>query len=125
MSETGLGDLLRQLVTDSATLVRQELALLRQETKEALETLKTSVTMLAAGVLLALLALGTWTAAAVIGLGQRMGYGAAAAVVAAVLTVVAAIAVAWGAHRLRAEPLKPEKTLESLEEGKQWMKDLT
>lgn len=124
-AEPSLGDLIRQLATDSATLVREELALLRREAKEALETLAASAATMAAGVVLSLLALGAWTAAAVIGLGHRVGYGTAAVIVGAVLTVIAGVAIAWGLHRLKAASLKPEKTLESLEEGKQWIKDLT
>ena len=123
--EVGLGDLLRQLGTDTGTLIRQELALVRKEVQEALASLKAATVLVATGAVLSLLALGTLTAAAVLALGARMGYGGAALLVGIVLAVVAAVAVIWGVHRLRTLPVKPEKTMESLEETKQWMKDLT
>jgi hypothetical protein len=53
-----------------------------------------------------------------------VGYGAAL-LLGAALAVVAAAVLAWGARHFRAAALKPEKTLEALEETKQWMKDLT
>jgi len=125
MPDVGLGDLLRQLGTDTGTLVRGELALARKETKEALQALRNATVLVAAGAVLCLLALGTLIAAAVLALGARMGYPGAALLVGVVLTAIAALAVVWGMRRLRTVPVKPEKTLESLEETKEWMKDLT
>jgi len=54
-----------------------------------------------------------------------VGYATAAVIVGLVLTAIAAGAMLWGVRRLRSVPVKPEKTLESLEETKEWMKDLT
>lgn len=123
--DVGMGELLKQLGTDIGTLVRQELALARKEMKEALETLRTATVLVASGAVLSLLALGTLIAAAVLALGANVGYGTAALIVGVVLTAIAAAAVIWGVRRLRSLPVKPEKTLESLEETKEWMKDLT
>ncbi|HET9299445.1 MAG TPA: phage holin family protein [Candidatus Polarisedimenticolaceae bacterium] len=123
--DVGMGELLKQLGTDIGTLVRQELALARKEMKEALETLRTATVLVASGAVLSLLALGTLIAAAVLALGANVGYGTAALIVGVVLTAIAAGAVIWGVRRLRSLPVKPEKTLESLEETKEWMKDLT
>ena len=118
-------ELLKQLGTDTGRLIREEIALARKETKEALQQLSTAAGLVASGAVLSLLALGTLTAAAVLALGENMGYDAAALVVGLILTAVAAGAVIWGVRRLRTVPVKPEKTLESLEETKEWMKDLT
>lgn len=123
--DLSMGELLKQLGTDIGTLVRQELALARKEMKEALETLRTATVLVAAGAVLSLLALGTLIAAAVLALGASVGYGTAALIVGLVLTAIAAGAVIWGVRRLQSVPVKPEKTLESLEETKEWMKDLT
>lgn len=123
--DVSMGELLKQLGTDIGKLVREELALARKEIKEALQTLRTATVLVALGAVLSLLALGTLTAAAVLALGENMGYGTAALIVGLVLTAVAAGAVIWGVRRLRSVPVKPEKTLESLEETKEWMKDLT
>ncbi|HEX5041466.1 MAG TPA: phage holin family protein [Candidatus Polarisedimenticolaceae bacterium] len=123
--DVGLGELLKQLGTDTGRLIREELALARKEMKDALQGLRTATVLVACGAVLSLLALGTLTAAAVLALGDRMGYDAAALVVGLVLTALAAGAVIWGVRRLRTVSVKPEKTMESLEETKEWMKDLT
>ena len=123
--DVSMGELLKQLGTDIGTLTREELALARKEIKEALQTLRTATVLVAAGAVLSLLALGTLTAAAVLALGENVGYGTAALIVGLVLTAIAAGAMLWGVRRLRSVPVKPEKTLESLEETKEWMKDLT
>jgi uncharacterized membrane protein YqjE len=123
--DVSLGELLKQLGTDTGTLLREELALARKEIKESLQTLRTATVLAALGAVLSLLALGTLTAAAVLTLGDDMGYDTAALLVGLVLTAIAAGAVIWGVRRLRTLPVKPEKTLESLEETKEWMKDLT
>ena len=123
--DVSMGELLKQLGTDIGTLVREELALARKEMKETLQTLRTATVVVASGAVLSLLALGTWTAAAVLVLGANVGYATAAVIVGLVLTAIAAGAMLWGVRRLRSVPVKPEKTLESLEETKEWMKDLT
>ena len=124
-NEASLGDLVRQLGSDLSALLRGELALVRKETREALDALKTGAALVAAGAMAALLALGTLTAAAVLALGARMGYTTAALLLGVAFAVLAAAAIAWGARRFRTASLKPEKTLEDLEETKRWMKDLT
>ena len=122
--DVGLGELLKQLGTDIGALVRGELALARKETKDALQAVRNATVVVALGAVLSLLALGTLTAAAVLALADRMGNAPAALLVGLVLGAVAAGAVFWGVRRLRTVPVKPEKTLESLEETKEWMKDL-
>ena len=122
--DVGMGELLKQLGTDIGALVRGELALARKEMKDALQAVRNATVVVALGGVLSLLALGTLTAAAVLALADRMGNAPAALLVGLVLTVIAAGAVFWGVSRLRHVPVKPEKTLESLEETKEWMKDL-
>ena len=123
--DLSLGDLLKQLGADTGRLIREEIALARKEAKDALQQLMTATMLVAAGAVLSLLALGTLTAAAVLALGENMGYDTAALLVGLILTAIAAGAMVWGVRRLRTVPVKPEKTLESLEETKEWMKDLT
>jgi uncharacterized membrane protein YqjE len=122
--DVGMGELLKQLGTDIGALVRGELALARKEMKDALQAVRNATVVVALGGVLSLLALGTLTAAAVLALADRMGNAPAALLVGLVLTAIAAGAVFWGVSRLRNVPVKPEKTLESLEETKEWMKDL-
>ena len=65
--DVSLGELLKQLGTDTGRLIRGEIALARKETKDALQQLRTAAVLVASGAVLSLLALGTLTAAAVLG----------------------------------------------------------
>jgi hypothetical protein len=46
--EVGLGELLRQLGTETGTLIRGEVALVRREVKEALASIKMATALVAA-----------------------------------------------------------------------------
>ena len=120
-----IGELISRLATDSAALVREEVALAKQEVRENVRTLTSNVAVLATGTVIAVLAVATLIAAAVIGLGHEIGYGTSALVVGIALAVLGGIALAIGVRKIKHSSLKPEKTIETLEEGKRWVKDLT
>ncbi|HYP25976.1 MAG TPA: phage holin family protein [Blastocatellia bacterium] len=119
------GVLLGQLANDSAALVRDEIALAKQEMTEKVSAFKSGVVVLVAGAVIGLLAVLTLLAAAVIGLGNIIGPGYSALLIGVVLAVVAGIICAMGMRRLKETSLKPEQTIETLEEDKEWLKELT
>jgi uncharacterized membrane protein YqjE len=119
------GQLLTQLATHSAALVRDEMALAKQEMRESVRSLRTGIVTLGAGALIGLIALLTLAAAAVIGLANFMHPGYAALVVGVVLAIVGGNIVLVGINRLKQTNLVPEQTMETLEEDKQWLKELT
>lgn len=125
VSRESFSELLGQLANNSAALVRDELALARQEMNEKVKSFRSGVVTVAFGAVVSLIAVLTLTAAAVIGLAHLMDAGYAALIVGGVLAIVGGIVVFTGLNRLKQTSLKPEQTIETLEEDKVWLKELT
>jgi VIT1/CCC1 family predicted Fe2+/Mn2+ transporter len=119
------GELLSQLANNSAALVRDEIDLAKQEMSEKVKSFRAGVVTLAVGGLVGLLGVMTLLAAAVIGLAYYVGPGYSALIIGAVLAVAAAIFATVGVGQLKRTSLKPEQTIETLEEDKEWLKELT
>lgn len=119
------GQLLSQLATHSAALVRDEVALARQEMRESARSLRMGIVTLAIGALIGWIALATLAAAAVIGLANLMNPEYAALIVGGALAVVGGGVAMVGINRLKRTSLTPEQTMQTLEEDKQWLKELT
>jgi len=120
-----VGQLLSQLANHVAALVREEMALAKQEFRETFRSLGLGATILAVGALFGLISLATLAAAAVIGLAQFMAACYAALIVAGGLALIAGGAAVIGINRLRRTSLRPEQTMQTLEEDKEWFKGLT
>lgn len=123
--EESLTELLGNLANQSASLVRDEVALAKQELEEKLLSLRASVVVLAAGASLGLLAALALCAAAIAGLAEVLEVWLAALLVGGVLALIAVGTIAYGVRHLKRVNLKPQQTLETLEENKEWLKDLT
>jgi uncharacterized membrane protein YqjE len=123
--EESFTELLGNLATDSAALVRDELILARKELSEKISSLRNSIILIATGALVGLIALMTLCAAAVIGLAPYAGAWQSALIVGIALIIVAGVVSYTGVHHLKTTNLKPEQTLETLEEDKKWLKELT
>jgi len=118
------GQLLGELANHSAALVRDEMALAKQELRESARSLRLGVTMLAIGALVGLIALAALSAAAVIGLSHFMDAGYAALIVGVVMAVLSGGVALSGINRLKKTTLTPEQTIQTLEENGQWLKEL-
>jgi hypothetical protein len=125
ISRKSIGELLGQLANNSAALVRDEISLARQEMTEKIKFFRSGVVTIAIGAVVGLIAALTLTAAAVIGLAHLMDAGYAALIVGGVLAIIGGIIAFNGMNRLKETSLKPEQTMETLEEDKQWLKELT
>lgn len=125
VSRESIGELLGQLANNSAALVRDELALARQEMGEKVTSFRSGVITVTIGAVVGLIALMALTAAAVIGLAHVMDAGYAALIIGGVFAVVGGIIVSTGLNRLKQTSLKPEQTIKTLEEDKEWLKELT
>ena len=123
--EESLGNLISALARDSAALVHDELALAKQELGEKVSSLSNAALIVTTGVVLGLLASMTLCAAAVIALAPYTGAWQSALLVGLVLALVAWAVSYTGVRRLKATKLRPEQTLETLEEDKRWLKELT
>jgi uncharacterized membrane protein YqjE len=119
------GELLGQVATNSAALVRDEIALAKQEMSEKVAELRSGVVLIGIGAVVALVGTLALIAAAIIGLGYWIGPGWSALIIGGLLTLAGAIAAMSGIGRLKRTNLKPEQTIETLEEDKEWLKELT
>ncbi|MEK6322281.1 MAG: phage holin family protein [Acidobacteriota bacterium] len=119
------GELLSQLANNSAALVRDEIELARQEMSEKVSVLRSGILIVAVGSLIGLVAILTLTAAAVIGLAQYVGPGYAALIIGGTLALIGGITALAGLGQIKRTSLKPTQTIETLEEDKEWLKELT
>jgi hypothetical protein len=120
-----IGELISQLASQSANLVRDEVALAKREVSEKVASASVDVAIIAAGAVTGLVAILAIVAGIIIALSPHLGAWQAAFVVGGVLVLVAAALVLLGYTRLKREDLKPAQTIESLEENKTWLKRLT
>ena len=119
------GDLLGQLANNSAALVKDEIALAKQEMGEKLETVRSGAITASIGGVIGLIGVMALTAAAIIGLGRLIGPGWSALIIGAVLALAGAMIAMKGMSQIKQTSLKPEQTIETLEEDKRWLKEMT
>lgn len=125
MPRESFGELISQLANDSAALVRDEIDLAKQEMREKIASFRSAIVLIAVGAFVGLFAVLALLAAAIVGLGHLVGMATAALIIGIVLAVLASVPVFMGLGRLRRTSLKPEQTIETLEEDKEWLKQLT
>ena len=119
------GELLGELANNSAALVRDEIDLAKQEMREKVDVLRSGAVTIAIGGLIGFVALLTLAAAAVAGLAHVMDTALAALLVGVVLAAIGGGIAYSGIGRIKQTSLKPEQTIETLEEDKEWLKQLT
>lgn len=119
------GDLLADLANNSAALVRDEIELARQEMTEKVTVLRSGMVIAAMGLAIALIALLTLTAAAVIGLANYVGAGASALIIGSALAITGGVISFAGFGHIKRTSLRPKQTIQTLEEDKEWLKTLT
>jgi uncharacterized membrane protein YqjE len=123
-SEPGLGDLIRQLAQDSATLVRQEVALAKAEIRENVKTAARNAAMIAAGGVLLLLGGLVLIACLVMVVGDALDeYWLGALIVGGLFLIIGGIMAKKALGNLKQESLAPEQTIETLKEDKQWLQN--
>ena len=124
LSRESFGELLGQLANNSSALVRDEIQLAKQEMSEKFTRLRSAIIVVTTGAFIGVLATLALTAAAIIGLASYVGPGNASLIIGAALAIIAGIIVLTGMSRMKRTSLKPEQTIETLEEDKEWLKDL-
>jgi uncharacterized membrane protein YqjE len=122
VAEPSIGDLFRQLAQDSTTLIRQEVALAKVEMRENMKSAARDVTMIVVGVVVAFIGALVLTAFLVILLGSLLAnYWLSALIVGLLFTIIGGGLAYSNLNSLRASELKPEQTIDSLKEDKQWI----
>jgi membrane protein len=114
--------LVRSIATDTATLVKKEVELARQELVEGvLAKLKAAAAMLAAGAM-AMFGVIFLGSAAAHALESVVSPWAARLIVGGGFFLLAGLAAAIGLMRAKRPPLKPEMTVETVKEDVEWAK---
>jgi hypothetical protein len=122
MDPRTLPELVSQLTTDLASLVRKESELVRTEVGEKLHSAGKAAGEIAAGGILLLAALGVLLAALVQGLAQYMNPAFAALLVGVVVAALGGILVRTGLKMLKPDNLIPDRSARQLRKDAQLMK---
>jgi Putative Actinobacterial Holin-X, holin superfamily III len=121
-----ISELVKDLASETSTLVRQEIDLAKAEMTDRGKRAGKGVGMLAAGAVVALLAFGALTAGLIAALDLAMPTWLAALIVTVVYGAIAAVLVQIGRKQVQeAAPPVPEETIESVKEDVQWAKTRT
>jgi hypothetical protein len=122
-SERSLATLLSDLAAESILLIRQELALLKAEVHEKFSRFGQGATALGAGALIAYSGWLVLLAAAVLGLAKAVPAWLAALIVGILVLGVGIVLLLLGKNRLEAQSLVPRRTLRTLHEDEEWLKE--
>ena len=120
-----LGELIGELASQSVGLVRDEVALARRELEQKLKTVQSAAAVVAVGAIVALIAALSVCAAVIIALAQYVGPWQSALIIGLILGMAAGVTILIGVSRFKRTSLRPEKTIETLEENKEWLKEMT
>jgi uncharacterized membrane protein YqjE len=123
LRERPVGELLKELSTQTTTLVKQELELAKAEMAEKGKRAGIGAGMFGGAGLVGMLALGALTACVIAALATAMDLWLAALIVAVVYAAIAgALALAGKQKTREAVPPAPEQAIESTKEDVQWAK---
>ena len=117
----GLQELLRSIGTDLSLLIRQQVALAKEEMRGIAAEKATGGALLAAAAVFALFVLGFASQAGAAALDLVLPRWAALLIVAGIYLVLAVIAVLIGRNALAA-PATPERTKQTVKEDLEWAK---
>ena len=123
LRDRSVGELLRELSQQTATLVRQELELAKAELTEKGKQVGRGAGLLSGAGAVALVAFGALTACFIALLATAMATWLAALIVAVVYAAIAGVLALVGKRQLeQATPPAPEQTIETVKEDVQWAK---
>jgi hypothetical protein len=121
-SDASLGGLVGQLTTDLGALLRDEVQLAKVELKEDATRAAKAGGMLGAAGFAGFMTVLLLSFAAAWGLAEVVPIGVAFLIVGIVWGVVGAVLYAAGRARMREVDVKPEQTIETMQENIQWAK---
>lgn len=129
--DRSLGQLLKELTSETTTLLKQEVNLAKTEMSEKASRVGTNLGSLAVGGGVALLGALALLAAAIYGLtsilDQFMSLGVAVwlapLIIGLILAAVGYSLVKKALETLKSESLAPQRTTQSLQENKEWLKE--
>jgi len=119
------GDVLKDIVGNVQEIIRSEVRLAKVETTEEITKAKSAAIILGAGGVFGLFATGFVLLAAVYALSLVVASWMAALIVGVVVGIAAAILISRGLDEWNSLNPKPEKTIETVKENVEWMKNQT
>lgn len=124
-TQQSIGDLVRGVADDAATLLRQELQLAKLEFKDEATRAAKAGGMLGGSAFAVNLVLVFASLAAMFGLGEVMDLAWAALIVGVVWAIIGLILYTIGRKQLSEVNLKPDQTIQTLKEDVQWAQNRT
>jgi hypothetical protein len=125
VSETSVGELIGNISNDLSTLFRQEVELAKVELKAEASKAGKAAGMLGAAGFAGFFVLALLTTALVAALSNVMDPGWAALIVAVIWGIVGAVLYANGRKKLKTVDPTPRRTVDTLKEDAQWLKNPT
>jgi putative superfamily III holin-X len=122
-TERSVAGLLSDLANETGTLLRQEIALFKAEIGEKLGSAGMGAGAIAAGGLIAFSGWLALVAAAILGLSNALAPWLSALIIGIVVIALGAAALLYGKSRLNADALVPRRTLNSLREDEEWIRE--
>jgi uncharacterized membrane protein YqjE len=123
LRERSMADVLKDIIGNVQEIVRGEVRLAKTEAKAEAAKAFTSARLIFVGATLALFGTGYVLLAIVYALSLAIPAWAAAACVGIVLAVVAGSVISAGMNKWKLVHATPEKTVETIKENLQWMKN--
>jgi xanthine/uracil permease len=118
-----LGELFSELANETTMLVRQEIQLAKTEMTQKATQAGKDAGMIGAGGALAYAGLLALIAALIIGLGELIPLWLSALIVGLVVVGVGYMLIQRGLTALKQIDPKPQQTIQSLQEDKEWVKE--
>lgn len=125
VSETSVGELIGNISNDLSTLFRQEVELAKVEMKQEATKAGKAAGMLGAAAFAGYLVLVLLSFALVAALSNVMDPGWAALIVAVLWGIVGAVLYSNGRKKLKTVDPTPHRTVDTLKEDAQWLKNPT
>jgi nitrate/nitrite transporter NarK len=125
VAETSIGELIADISNDLSQLFRQEVELAKAEVKQEASKAGKAAGMLGGAGFAGYLAVVLLSFAVVFGLANVMDAGWAALIVAVVWAVIGAALYAAGRKRLKTVDPVPRRTVDTIKEDAQWLKNPT
>jgi len=122
LREQPIGELFKQLSSETSTLIRQEMALARAELTEKGKKAGTGAGLLGGAGVAALLTLGSLTAFLILVLNEWMDAWLAALIVTVIWGVIAAVLALQGRNKVQEATPPAPQTVETLKEDVEWAK---
>ncbi len=120
--DRSLGELFSDFSRDSATLLRQEVALARAELSKKASDVLADIRYVAIGGAIAYAGILVVLAGVTLLLGQLMALWVAALLVGFTVLVLSALVILTGVNRLRNRSLQPTETVALVKEDAEWLK---